>query len=102
MSTKAALKAAKAALDGEDYETAINQAQSVLANDGKNYFAKLFLGRAFEKQGKFDDAASAYRSAAELKPDDTQGWLGLCSVYEEQGSAKIDEYREAAVNAAEI
>ncbi|KAK3718696.1 Superkiller protein 3 [Vermiconidia calcicola] len=102
MSTKAALKAAKSALDSEDYGEAINQAQTVLASDGRNYFAKLFLGRAYEKQDKLDDAAKSYHSAAQLKPDDSHAWLGLCSLYEARGSHKVDEYRSAAVSAAEV
>ena len=100
--TKAALRAAKSALDAGDYDTAIGEAQKVLTSDSKNYFGLLFLGRAFEKQGKVDDAAKAYHSAAELKPDDSQAWLGLCSLYEAQGGRKVDEYRGAAVKAAEI
>ena len=102
MSTKAALKAAKAALDAGDYDTAVKEAQTVLASDEQNYFAKLFLGRAFEKRGKLGDAAKTYEAAAKSKPDDSQAWLGLCSVYEAQGSDRVDEYREAAVRAAEI
>lgn len=100
MSTKAALKAAKTALDAEDYDGAIKEAQNVLSTDGKNYFAKLFLARAYEKQGKYEDAASTYASAADSKPEDGQAWLGLCSVYEAQGSSKVDEYRDAAVKVA--
>ena len=100
--TKAALKAAKSSLDSGDYDSAAKEAQKVLSSDSKNYFALLFLGRACEKLGKVEDAARAYHSAAEAKPEDSQAWLGLCSLYESQGSDKIDEYREAAVKAAEI
>ena len=102
MSIKANLKAAKAAIDTQDYEKAVVEAQTVLASDSQNHFAKLFLGRALEKQGKHDEAATGYLSAAHAKPEDSQAWLGLCSVYETQGSAKVDDYREAAVKAAEI
>ncbi|GAB7332739.1 hypothetical protein MBLNU13_g04480t1 [Cladosporium sp. NU13] len=103
MSTnKAALKAAKAALDAEDYETVVTQSQIVLASDSSNYPARLFLGRAFEKQGKFDSAAETYQKAADSKPDEAQAWLGLCSVYEAQGSKKVDEYIEAAVRVGSI
>lgn len=103
MSTnKAALKAAKTALDAGEYDQAVTQAQIVLASDSSNYFARLFLGRAFEKQGKPDDAAKTYEAAAKSKPDDAQAWLGLCSLYETQGSAKVDEYRDAAVKVAQV
>lgn len=102
MTSKAALKAAKAALDAGDYEEAVKQAQAVLASDGKNYFAKLFLGRAFEKQGKVIDASQAYSSAANLKPDDPQAWLGLCILFENQGSANVDDFRDASIRLAQI
>lgn len=102
MSAKAALKAAKAALDNQQYDKAIEEAQSVLSSDSSNHFAKLFLGRALEKQGKLDEAAQTYRSAADAKPDDSQAWQGLCSVYEAAGPSKLDEYREAAVKVAEF
>ncbi|KAK3677142.1 Superkiller protein 3 [Recurvomyces mirabilis] len=102
MSTKANLKAAKAAIDAEDYGKAVAEAQTVLAADAQNYFARLFLARALEKQDNFDEAATTYSQAAKSKPQDSQAWLGLCSVYETQGSAKVDEYREAAVKVAEV
>jgi superkiller protein 3 len=37
--TKAALKAAKVALDGQKYDEAVTQAQTVLSLDKQNYFA---------------------------------------------------------------
>lgn len=100
--SKASLKAAKAALDAQDWEKTVTEAKNILASDSSNHFALLFLGRAYEKQGKLDDAAEAYHSAAKSKPGDSQAWQGLCIVYEGQGSNKVDEYREAAVSLAEI
>jgi superkiller protein 3 len=103
MSTnKAALKAAKTALDAEDYQTVVTQSQIVLASDSGNYPAKLFLGRAFEKQGQLDNAAVTYQKAADSKPDEAQAWLGLCSVFEAQGSNKVDDYIEVAVRVGSI
>ncbi|KAK4542365.1 hypothetical protein LTR36_006821 [Oleoguttula mirabilis] len=102
MSAKANLKAAKAALDAQDYGKAVVEAQIVLASDSQNYFARLFLARALEKQENFDDAAKTYQAAAKSKPGDSQAWLGLCSVYEAQGPKRVDEYREAAVKAAGV
>ncbi|KAL1303135.1 hypothetical protein AAFC00_006567 [Neodothiora populina] len=102
MSTKAALKAAKAALDAENWDEVVTQAENVLSSDSNNYFANLFLGRARQKQSKPGEAAKAYISATKLKPDDAQAWLGLCDLYESQGPSKIDEYREATVKVAEI
>ncbi|KAF2481457.1 hypothetical protein BDY17DRAFT_301374 [Neohortaea acidophila] len=100
MSTKTALKAAKAALDAGDQDKAIAEAQKVLSSDPQNYFARLFLARAYELQGNPDEAASTYDAAAKSKPDDSQAWLGLCSVYESQNSQRVDEYREAVIKVA--
>ncbi|TKA24211.1 hypothetical protein B0A50_05975 [Salinomyces thailandicus] len=102
MSTKANLKAAKAALDAQDWDKAAEEARAVLSSDTHNYFAQLFLGRALEKQEQYEDAEQTYHAAAKSKPDDSQAWLGLCSVLEAQGSRKVDEYREAAVQAARV
>ncbi|KXL50247.1 MAG: hypothetical protein FE78DRAFT_103627 [Acidomyces sp. 'richmondensis'] len=102
MSIKANLKAAKAALDAEDFAKAVVEAQIVLSSEPHNYFACLFLGRALEKQGKLEDAEKSYVAAAKSKPEESQAWLGLCSVYERQGGKRVDEYHYAAVKAAEI
>jgi hypothetical protein len=42
-SSKAALKAAKAALDKHQYQEAANEARKVLESDQKNYFASAGL-----------------------------------------------------------
>lgn len=102
MSGKAALKAAKAALDKQDYDKAIEQAQEVLSSDPTNYFARLFLARAHEKKGDFDESVKSYQAAAKSKPSDPQAWLGLCSVYEAQEGKRLDEYRDAALQLATL
>ncbi|KAF2144377.1 uncharacterized protein K452DRAFT_266137 [Aplosporella prunicola CBS 121167] len=99
---KAALKAAKAALDAQKWDEAITQAQVVLDSDPDNYFAKLFTGLAHTKKGEPEDAAKAYEAATKIKPDDDQALLGLRSLYEEQGGKKIDEYTKVGVKLAEI
>ena len=101
-STKAALKAAKAAIDAKDWDAAVKEAQNVLSSDPKNYFAKLFLGRAYDKQGKVAESAKAYEDASELKPDDEQPWIGLQALYEAQGGAGIDGYIWASWNLAKL
>lgn len=101
-STKGALKAAKAALDAQNYDEAIAQAELVISSDPQNYFAKLFLGRALDKQGKPDEAAKTYESATRIKPNDDQAWQGLRSVYEVQGPQKVDEYIPVGLRLAEI
>jgi cytochrome c-type biogenesis protein CcmH/NrfG len=101
-STKAALKAAKAALDAKKYDEAIGHAQTALSSDPKNYFANLFLGRAFDKLGKPVEAAKAYDEATKIKPDEDQAWLGLRVLYEGQGTKSVNEYISVCVRLAEI
>ncbi|KAF1810629.1 putative antiviral protein [Eremomyces bilateralis CBS 781.70] len=101
-SIKAALKAAKGALDAQQYDEAIEKANEVLKSDGKNYFARLFLGRALDRKGQKQEAAQAYQAAAKLKPDDDQAWIGLRSVYETQGPNKLKEYISVTRKLTEI
>ncbi|ORX92552.1 hypothetical protein BCR34DRAFT_594868 [Clohesyomyces aquaticus] len=102
MSTKAGLKAAKAAIDVKKWDEVKEQANGVLEKDPQNYFAKLFLGRAFDGLGKFEDSAKAYEDATKIKPDDAQAWLGLRSMYEKQSGAKVDENTRVGLRLAEI
>ncbi|KAF2868982.1 hypothetical protein BDV95DRAFT_498859 [Massariosphaeria phaeospora] len=102
MATKAALKAVKAAIDGKRWEEAIEQSNAVLEKDPQNYFSKLFLGRANDGLGKFEDAANAYNGATKIKPDDTQAWLGLRGLYEKQGPAKVDENTQVGLKLAQL
>ncbi|KAI8939815.1 hypothetical protein NX059_003553 [Plenodomus lindquistii] len=102
MSTKSALKAAKAAIDAKKWAEAIEQADVVLEKDPKNYFAKLFLGRANDGLGKYEDAAKAYMDATAIKPDDAQAWLGLRGMYEGLGPSKVDENIEVGLKLAEL
>ena len=62
----------------------------------------LFLGRAYEKQGKLDDAIKTYSDATNIKPNDYQAWLGLRGLYEGQGTTKVDEYITVSTRLAEI
>ncbi|KAF2730461.1 hypothetical protein EJ04DRAFT_515253 [Polyplosphaeria fusca] len=102
MSTKAYLKAAKQAIDAKKWDAAIEQANLVLEKDPKNYFAKLFLGRALDGVGKFEESAQAYEDATKIKPDDTQAFLGLRGLYQKQKGAKVDEYTHANLKLAEL
>ncbi|KAJ4348374.1 Superkiller protein 3 [Didymosphaeria variabile] len=102
MSTKAALKTAKSAIDSKNWDEAIEQANTVLAKDSENYFAKLFIGRALEGLGRMDSAAQAYNDATKVKPQDPQAWLGLRGLYLRQGNAKVDERIDVEVQLAQI
>jgi len=102
MSTKTALKAAKSAIDAKNWNEAIEQANAVLEKDSKNYFAKLFLGRAYDGLSRYDDAAKAYEDATKIKPEDPQAWLGLRGMYEGLGPSKVEENIEVGLQLAQI
>ncbi|KAF2277549.1 uncharacterized protein EI97DRAFT_297234 [Westerdykella ornata] len=99
---KAALKAAKSAIEAKQWDEAINNASTALEHDSRNYFAKLYLGRAYDGLGKFEQSAQVYKEATQLRPDDPQAWLGLRLIYEKQGPKKVDENTRVGSKLAEI
>ena len=101
-STKAALITIKSALDKGDFSVAAEQAAELVKQDPKNYTSYLFLGFAQEKLDQNEDAERAYRKATRIKPGDLQALKGLITLYEKQGSEKIDEYHDVVRQIAEI
>ncbi|KAI4091777.1 MAG: hypothetical protein LQ344_003881 [Seirophora lacunosa] len=103
MSTsKAALKAAKGALDSHEYERAIENATKALKEDPQSYHASVFLGLALEKQSRNDESEKAYTAATIVKANDPLAWQGLISLYERQGGRMLDRYHEAASRLAHL
>lgn len=100
--TKTALKAAKAALDAHKYEDAVEQARTVIAIDASNYNANVFLGLAYEKQGKNEYSEGAYKVAIKNRGKDPLAWQGLVTLYEKQANEKLDLYHDAVVRLAEL
>lgn len=100
--TKAALKAAKGAIDAQNYPLAIEEAKKVLGLDPKNYHAHVFLGLASEKQGHYDAAEAAYSAATVIREADGLAWQGLVSLYEAQRGEKLDRFHDAAIRLAQI
>ena len=62
----------------------------------------MFLGLAFDKQNKDDEAEKAYKAANQSKTDDPLVWQGFISLYEKQANKRIDEYAIAAQRLAEL
>ncbi|KUL84578.1 hypothetical protein ZTR_08770 [Talaromyces verruculosus] len=94
MSGKAALKAVKSALDSKDFELAASKAKDLVDRDSTNYHAHIFLGLAQDKLGKTNEAESSYLAASRIKDKDKTAWQGLITLYEKQGSNKLDAYRD--------
>ncbi|KAF1835358.1 hypothetical protein BDW02DRAFT_568095 [Decorospora gaudefroyi] len=102
MSSKTALKAAKAAISARNWEEAKEQSIAVIEKDPKNYFAHLFLGRANDGLSQYDEAAKAYHDATKIKPEDAQAWLGLRTMYEGLKNAKVGENIDVGLELAQI
>lgn len=102
MASKAALKAIKTAIDGQDFAKASSLANDLLKQDEKNYHALMFLGFAEEKLKHLGAAESALQKALNLKPDDVQPYKGLIRLFEQQGSEKVDAYHYTALGLANI
>ena len=99
---KSALKAAKAALDAKEFETAVEEARKVIAADSKNYHGHVFLGLALEKKDENAASEETYRRATDLKNNDALAWQGLLSLYEKQSGKELDKYHDVALRLAEI
>jgi superkiller protein 3 len=101
-SSKAALKSIKAAIDKSDFSAAAEQAAEFVKHDSKNYTAYVFLGFARDKLDQNAEAENAYRKATSIKPGDFQALKGLITLYEKQGSEKLDEYHDIVHQLAEL
>ncbi|RJE19868.1 hypothetical protein PHISCL_07785 [Aspergillus sclerotialis] len=102
MSSKSALKAVRTALDSKDFETAAEKAADLVQQEPKNYHANVFLGLALDRLNKNADAEKAYLAATRVKDSDKTAWQGLVSLYQKQGSHKLDPYREAVLKLGQI
>ncbi|KAJ5965506.1 hypothetical protein N7481_012220 [Penicillium waksmanii] len=102
MSSKAALKAVRSAIDSKDYATAVEKARSLVQQDPKNYHGNIFLGLAYDKQNKTEEAEQAYLAATRIKDSDRTAWQGLVTLYEKQGNSKLDPWHDAALRLAQI
>ncbi|CAG7918435.1 unnamed protein product [Penicillium olsonii] len=102
MSSKAALKAVRAALESKDYQDAAEKARTLAKQDPQNYHALVFLGLACEKLNKNDESENAYIAATRIKADDRTAWQGLLSLYDKQGGSRLDSYHQVVVNLGKI
>lgn len=62
----------------------------------------MFLGLANDKLNRNDASEQAYLAATRIKEGDRTAWQGLVSLYEKQGSAKLDAYRNVVLKLGQI
>ncbi|KAE8350727.1 hypothetical protein BDV28DRAFT_150674 [Aspergillus coremiiformis] len=102
MASKAALKAVRTALDSQDFKLAAEKAKALVQQEPQHYHANVFLGLALDKLDQTRDAENAYLAATRAKENDKIAWQGLISLYEKQGSNRLDSYREAVIKLCQI
>ncbi|KAK6349996.1 Superkiller protein 3 [Orbilia brochopaga] len=97
---KAALKAAKAAIDAKNWEEGRELSLKLLQTDPSNYYGNIYLGLTQLRLHEVPDAEKAYRDAIQLKPSEPMAWQALVTLYEE--TQQIDEYLDAVKELAMI
>ncbi|KAJ5192545.1 hypothetical protein N7449_008687 [Penicillium cf. viridicatum] len=102
MSSKAALKAVRAALESQDYQAAAAKAKELVKNEPNNYHANVFLGLACDRLNRNHDAENAYNAALGINPNDRTAWQGLVSLYEKQGGCDHGGYHKAVIALGKI
>lgn len=79
---KQLLKEAKNDISREDYDDAIKTSKKILKIDPKNYFANVFLGKAYSCVEKsLDKSISSYQNAIDIDPNNQLAWKGLFIVF---------------------
>ncbi|KAJ6087406.1 hypothetical protein N7467_006320 [Penicillium canescens] len=102
MSSKAALKAVRTALDAKDFQDAADKANDLVKRDPKNYHAFVFLGLANDKLNKIEESEGAYYAAARIKSDDRTAWQGLVSLYGRLGASQLDSFHDVVIRLGKI
>ena len=99
---KLSLKAAKTALDAQDFVKAEAEATKAIEYDSGSYHGRVFLGLALAKRDQLEASDDAYRVATQIKDSEVLAWQGLVSLYEKHSSRRLDQYHDAALRLAEL
>jgi tetratricopeptide (TPR) repeat protein len=79
------LRAGLAALKTEKVDEAIAALQRGLAEDPRSDLLHYYLGQAFERKGRADDAIDSYEAAVEANPGFEDALVRLATLYEQTG-----------------
>lgn len=79
------LRAGVAALKSEKVDEAIEVLQRGLAEDPRSDLLHYYLGQAFERKGRANDAIDSYETAVEANPGFEDALVRLASLYEQTG-----------------
>ncbi|KAJ1911528.1 Superkiller protein 3, partial [Mycoemilia scoparia] len=81
--TKKKLKATKAAIASQDYDTAYRLANEILKFE-RNYNAYIFLAVASQNLKRWEESEEAYQDAIELDKSNPLAYKGLTTLYEKK------------------
>jgi tetratricopeptide (TPR) repeat protein len=79
------LRAGLAAFKSEKVDEAIEALQRGLAEDPRSDLLHYYLGQAFERKGRADDAIGSYETAVEANPGFEDALVRLATLYEQTG-----------------
>ncbi|KAL6449637.1 LOW QUALITY PROTEIN: SKI3 Superkiller protein 3 [Candida maltosa Xu316] len=79
-SVKKYLKSAKAALESNDPESALDYANDALEEDPKCYFAYVFQGKSYQLLRDIPKAIKSFQKATKIEPDNLLAWKGYFQV----------------------
>ncbi|XP_065183306.1 superkiller complex protein 3-like [Sycon ciliatum] len=85
---KAALKAAREALDKKEYQDVLKHCKVVLRADKNNYMALIFIGVATSELQQLDQAYAAFTKATNSNPELPLAWQGLADFCVKQKDPK--------------
>lgn len=74
---KSKLKASRDALQGKDWQSAIEAADEVLESESDNYNAHVFKALALLNKDQKDESEKLYKKAIEIQPGQPLAWQGL-------------------------
>jgi len=86
--SKSLLKAAREALDSQNYSTAIELCTSILENEPEQYHALVFKGLAHLKSNAVQEGVLSFEKAIALQPSNVLAFqVGFCGIlYEKRDS----------------
>lgn len=84
MSVKKLLKAAKAAIENDDPEYALECVDEALSYDENNYYAYIFQGKSYQLLNQLDNAKGSFGKATSIEPETVLGWKGYFQVVKSQ------------------
>lgn len=87
-------------ISAEEIQSALEQAQALVASDPKSEWAHYSLGSILAQIGSFKDAADSFSTASTINPNNAIAWyaLGLCHVRMSQLDEAVQALQQAIIS----